>query len=46
MIVKSYEILKKNFDLLNLFLVYGENIGLKKDVIKSIINSKGKKNKG
>ena len=33
MIIKSYEV-KKNLDLLkyNLFLLYGENFGLKKDI--------------
>ena len=38
MIVKSYEIQKKRIDILkyNLFLVYGENIGLKKDIKKKI----------
>ena len=34
MIIKSYEVKKKNLDLLkyNLFLLYGENFGLKKDI--------------
>jgi len=34
MIIKSYEVQKKNLDLLkyNLFLLYGENFGLKKDI--------------
>lgn len=38
MIVKSYEIQKKRIDILkyNLFLLYGENIGLKKDIKKKI----------
>ena len=38
MIIKSYEIQKKisNFLKYNLFLLYGENDGLKKDVKESI----------
>ena len=38
MIVKSYEIQKKRIDIFkyNLFLLYGENIGLKKDIKKKI----------
>ena len=34
MIVKSYEIQKKNFNFLdyNMSLFYGENVGLKKDI--------------
>ena len=34
MIIKSYEVKKKNLELLNynLFLLYGENFGLKKDI--------------
>ena len=38
MIVKSYEIQKKRDVILkyNLFLLYGENIGLKKDIKKNI----------
>ena len=38
MIIKSYEIEKKvnNFLKFNLFLLYGENYGLKKDIEKSI----------
>ena len=34
MIIKSYEVKKKKLDLLkyNLFLLYGENFGLKKDI--------------
>ena len=46
MIVKSYEIQKKRIDILkyNLFLVYGENIGLKKDIKKkNSIRNKTKK---
>ena len=47
MIIKSYEIEKKISDLLkyNLFLLYGENNGLKKDIRKIInINLKKKSN--
>jgi len=45
MIVKSYEISKTSFDNLNkkIFLLYGENYGLKKEIkenIKSSINNK------
>ena len=38
MIIKSYEIQKKisNFLKYNLFLLYGENDGLKKDIRESI----------
>tara|TARA_B100000686_G_C16746531_1_gene949769 strand:- start:783 stop:1796 length:1014 start_codon:yes stop_codon:yes gene_type:complete len=42
MLIKSYEISKKNLNSLNCFLVYGENNGLKDDVIKSIIELKEK----
>ena len=45
MLIKSYEISKKNLNSLNSFLVYGENIGLKQDVIKSLIELKEKKEK-
>ena len=38
MIFKSYEILKKKLDNFYLYLFYGENDGLKKDIIESIIN--------
>ena len=43
MILKSYELQKKPSDLLeyNLFLLYGENDGLKKD-IKELIKIKKK----
>ena len=34
MIIKSYEINKKKFDDQNLFLIYGENEGLKSDTIQ------------
>ena len=43
MIIKSYEVQKNLSNLLkyNFFLLYGENFGLKKDIIESIkINSK------
>ena len=45
MIVKSYEINKKTKDIssINTFLLYGENIGLKKDIRELIINTKNKK---
>ena len=43
MLIKSYEISKKNLDSLNFFLIYGENIGLKKDIVKSILELKEKK---
>ena len=47
MILKSYEVQKKGSELLknNLFLLYGENFGLKKD-IKKLVNKilKDKKN--
>ena len=36
MIVKTFEINKKKFDKQNLFLVYGENDGLKKEVIQDL----------
>ena len=46
MLIKSYEISKKNLNSLNLFLIYGENNGLKQDIVKSVIddeeNKKGK----
>ena len=46
MILKSYEIQKKISDLLkyNLFLTYGENTGLKKDIKDIIKYSLKKKN--
>ncbi len=43
MLIKSYEILKKDLNFLNSFLIYGENTGLKQDVIKSLIGLKEKK---
>ena len=45
MIFKSYEILKKKIDNFSLFLFYGENEGLKKDLIESIINKNNNKQK-
>ena len=40
MIVKSFEILKNplKFFNYNLFLLYGENEGIKKDIVKNIKN--------
>ena len=40
MIIKSYEIKKNKSNILknNLFLLYGENIGLKKDIKSFITN--------
>ena len=35
MIVKSFEISKKKFDKQNFFLIYGENEGLKKEIIQN-----------
>ena len=37
MIIKHFEINKKSFDINNFFLVYGENDGLKKEIIKTLI---------
>ena len=39
MIIKSYEIKKNKFDLIknNFYLLYGENLGLKKDIKNYII---------
>ena len=36
MIIKYFEINKKNFDNHNLFLIYGENEGLKKEIIQTL----------
>ena len=36
MIVKTFEVSKKKFDKQNLFLVYGENEGLKKEIIQKL----------
>ena len=44
MLIKSYEILKKDLNFLNSFLIYGENNGLKQDIVKSVIELKEKKN--
>ena len=44
MLIKSYEISKKNLNSLNFFLIYGENIGLKQDIAKSVLELKEKKN--
>ena len=45
MIIKSYEIKKNNLNILNynLFLMYGENLGLKKDIRNLIKNGIEKK---
>ena len=43
MLIKSYEIFKKDLNFLNSFLIYGENTGLKQDIIKSVIELKEKK---
>ncbi len=37
MIIKHFEINKKSFDINNFFLVYGENDGLKKEIIKTLL---------
>jgi len=44
MLIKAYEISKKNLDSLNYFLIYGENFGLMKDLAKSVLELKEKKN--
>ena len=44
MIIRSYEI-KKKIDNYYLFLLYGENEGIKKDLIKIIINKNNNKQK-
>ena len=48
MIIKSFEILKNTSKLNNvgIFILYGENIGLKKDLKKEIISINSKKEKG
>ena len=43
MLIKSYEILKKDLNFLNSFLIYGENTGLKQDIVKSVMELKEKK---
>ena len=42
MIIKSYEVQKKKLELFNLYLLYAENNGLKKDIIKLITSLKEK----
>ena len=44
MLIKAYEISKKNLNSLNYFLIYGENYGLTKDLVKSLLELKEKKN--
>jgi len=44
MLIKSYEITKKSLNSLNFFLIYGENIGLKQDITRSVLELKEKKN--
>jgi DNA polymerase-3 subunit delta len=44
MLIKSYEISKKNLNSLNFFLIYGKNIGLKQDITKSVLATKEKRN--
>ena len=48
MIIKSFEILRNLSKLNNIgiFILYGENIGLKKDLKKEIISINSKKEKG
>ena len=36
MIIKTFELNKKKFDKQNFFLIYGENEGLKKEVIETL----------
>ena len=36
MIIKNFEISKKKFDYQNFFLVYGENEGLKNEIIDNL----------
>ena len=36
MIIKHFEINKKDFDINNFFLIYGENEGLKKEIIRAL----------
>ena len=43
MLIKSYEISKRNLKNLNFFLIYGENIGLKQDIVKFVLELKEKK---
>ena len=44
MLIKSYEISKKNLNSSNCFLIYGANIGLKQDIAKSLLGLKEKIN--
>ena len=44
MLIKSYEVSKKNLNFINFFLIYGENLGLKQDVVKSVLELKENKN--
>ena len=44
MLIKSYEITKKSLDSSNFFLIYGENIGLKQDITKSVLAIKEEEN--
>ena len=44
MLIKSYEVSKKNLNFINFFLIYGENLGLKQDVVKSVLGLKENKN--
>ncbi len=44
MLIKSYEISKKDLNFSSFFLIYGENIGLKQDIIKSVLELKEKRN--
>ena len=44
MLIKSYEIIKKNLSSLNFFLIYGENIGLKQDMSEFVLKLKEKIN--
>ena len=43
MLIKSYKVSKKNLKNLNFFLIYGENIGLKQDIVKSVLELKEKR---
>ena len=36
MIIKTFEINKRKFDNQNFFLIYGENEGLKEEIIKNL----------
>ena len=44
MIIKSYEVKNKKLDLFNVYLLYAENSGLKKDIIQTITLLKEKNN--